>query len=108
MSVWPVRSSSRRGRGVVPWPGRRRMVGTDPFRTLEVQMSLGRVERQIQELMDDADRFALAHHLRAATLAYDRLITEACELAGVEQAEEPGPIRRLIAEAELRTRGWSW
>jgi hypothetical protein len=91
--------TSRSGRG-------RRDV--DPFCALEVQVALARVERLVANLQRDDRRFAQAHHLYAAVSAYDRLLTEACALAGVELPEGEGDTRRLLAEVELRARGWSW
>ena len=91
--------TSRSGRG-------RRDV--DPFCALEVQVALARVERLVANLQRDDRRFAQAHHLYAAVAAYDRLLTEACALAGVELPESEGDTRRLLAEVELRARGWSW
>jgi hypothetical protein len=91
--------TSRSGRG-------RRDV--DPFCALEVQVALARVERLVANLQRDDRRFAQAHHLYAAVAAYDRLLTEACVLAGVELPEGEGDTRRLLAEVELRARGWSW
>jgi hypothetical protein len=91
--------TSRSGRG-------RRDV--DPFCALEVQVALARVERLVANLQRDDRRFAQAHHLYAAVAAYDRLLTEACALAGVELPEGEGDTRRLLAEVELRARGWSW
>ena len=91
--------TSRSGRG-------RRDV--DPFCALEVQVALARVERLVANLQRDDRRYAQAHHLYAADSAYDRLLTEACALAGVELPEGEGDTRRLLAEVELRARGWSW
>ena len=91
--------TSRSGRG-------RRDV--DPFCALEVQVALARVERLVANLQRDDRRFAQAHHLYAAVAAYDRLLSEACALAGVELPEGEGDTRRLLAEVELRARGWSW
>ena len=91
--------TSRSGRG-------RRDV--DPFCALEVQVALARVERLVENLQRDDRRFAQAHHLYAAVAAYDRLLTEACALAGIELPEGEGDSRRLLAEVELRGRGWSW
>ncbi len=90
---------SREGRG-------RRDV--DPFSALEVQVALARVERLVADLQRDDRRFARAHHLYSAVAAYDRLLTEACALAGVELPEGDGETRRLLIEVELRARGWSW
>jgi len=90
---------SREGRG-------RRDV--DPFSALEVQVALARVERLVADLQRDDRRFARAHHLYSAVAAYDRLLTEACALAGVDLPQGQGDARRLLAEVELRARGWSW
>jgi hypothetical protein len=90
---------SREGRG-------RRDV--DPFSALEVQVALARVERLVADLQRDDRRFARAHHLYSAVAAYDRLLTEACALAGVDLPPGQGDARRLLAEVELRARGWSW
>jgi hypothetical protein len=91
--------TSRSGRG-------RRLV--EPFSALEVQVALTRVERLVADLQRDDRRFARAHHLYAAVAAYDHLLTEACALAGVELPEGEGDTRRLLAEVELRARGWTW
>ena len=82
----------------------------DPFRVLEVQSSLARVERAIADVQADDVRFARAHHLHALRLAYDGLLEEACRLARVAVDELPaaGPLRRVVAEAELVARGWQW
>jgi hypothetical protein len=90
----------------IPLP--RRRVAIDPFCALEVQLALARVEREIEELGRADGRFARGHHLIAARLAYDQLLGEACRLAGVELPPDHGALRRLVAEAELRTRGWFW
>ena len=40
---------------------------------------------------------------------YDDLLEEACRMAGAPIAEmEVRPVRRLLEEAELRSRGWTW
>ena len=80
----------------------------DPFSALEVQMALSRVDRLIADLQRDDRRFARAHHLYSAMAAYDRLLDEACRLAGVPAPEGTGDTRRLLAEVELRARGWTW
>ena len=95
---------------MITWTGRagRRPRDVDPFSALEVQLALARVERRVSELQLDDRRFARAHHLYAALAAYDRLLAEACALAGVTLPEGDGDTRRLLAEVELRARGWSW
>jgi hypothetical protein len=80
----------------------------DPFGALEVQLALTRVEREIEGLLADDGRFARGHHLAAARLAYDQLLSQACRLAGVDGLPEQRGLCRLMAEAELRTRGWTW
>lgn len=80
----------------------------DPFSALEVQMGLARVERLVAELQRDDRRFARAHHLYAAIAAYDRLLDEACALAGIPSPGGSGDAHRLLVEVELRARGWSW
>jgi hypothetical protein len=93
-----------------PGPGqRRRRGGVDPFCALEVQCALSRVEAEIVALTtQDDNRFARGHHLIAARLAFDQLLDEACRLAEVADLPAPGPLRRMVAEAELRLRGWTW
>ena len=89
---------------------RRRDGEVDPFRVLEVQAALTRVCRALREVEADDVRFAKAHHLRALRLAYDGLLDEACRLAEVAPEELPdtGPLRRVVAEAHLGSRGWEW
>ena len=95
---------------MITWTNRagRRPRDVDPFCALEVQLALARVERRVSELQRDDRRFARAHHLYAALAAYDRLLAEACVLAGAEPPQGDGDARRLLAEVELRARGWSW
>ncbi|HYJ75928.1 MAG TPA: hypothetical protein VEV65_10040 [Kineosporiaceae bacterium] len=90
------------------WVARTQRSTVDPFSALEVQLALARVERLIADLQRDDRRFARAHHLYSAIAAYDRLLDEACVLAGVPVPEATGEARRLLAEVELRARGWSW
>jgi hypothetical protein len=90
------------------WVTRTQPTSVDPFSALEVQMALARVERLIADLQRDDRRFARAHHLYAAIAAYDRLLDEACRLAGVTDVGGRGDTRRLLAEVELRARGWTW
>ncbi len=107
-SEWTIRTGRlvRAGAPRAQRTARRRDI--DPFCALEVQISLGRLERELAELELADDLFARAHHLYAARLAYDQLLGEACGLAGVMGLPERGPVRRLLAEAELRARGWTW
>ncbi len=83
--------------------------GVDPFCALEVQLALGRLDREIRRLLAGATpSFAQGHHLHAAQLAYDQLLLEACGLAEVSGLPPGRQVRRLVAEAELRARGWTW
>lgn len=88
--------------------GRARREQVDPFSALEVQISLARLETHIEQLLADERRFARGHHLRAARLAYDHLIEQACRMAGVSDLPQDPQVRRVLAEAELRSRGWTW
>jgi hypothetical protein len=88
---------------------RRRRPPTDPFSTLEVQLALSRLDREIDRLLRaDDDLFARAHHLAAAVSAYGQALDEACVLAGVPLPQGGRTLRRVLAEAELRSRGWDW
>ncbi|MBL8929913.1 MAG: hypothetical protein JNL54_07310 [Kineosporiaceae bacterium] len=101
MAAWPTR--------VVESIRRVRRPDVDPFSALQVQYALGRVEHRIGQLLADDSRFARGHHLRAARIAYANLLEEACRLAGVTDLPDGEPaLRRLMAEAELRSRGWTW
>ena len=91
---------------MITWTRRSR--GSDPFRALEVQSSLARIERTIAEIEADETRFARAHHLRALRIAYDLLLDEACTLADIDELPDITPLRRVVAEAELGSRGWTW
>lgn len=113
------------------WRSRARL--DDPFAVLEVQLALARLEREIGLLRRTGSRdFAQAHHLRAAMIAYDQLLLQACRLAGVahpgadDRAAErlgvgsgaelngsrpgdPGDeVTRLLAVAALDAHGWRW
>ena len=81
----------------------------DPFSALEVQFALARVESLIAAVLSDTSRFARGHHLQAARLAHDHLLNEACRLAGItDLPDDDAGLRRVMAEVELRNRGWSW
>lgn len=81
----------------------------DPFEVLSVQMRLERLANEIADLEANPQRWARAHHLRAALSAYDDLLEEACRMAGAPLADvEERPVRRVLEEAELRSRGWTW
>lgn len=97
---WQQRIQRRFGRGAPE---------ADPFATLALQMRLSRIAAEIDSLHADPDRrTARGFHLRAAMLAYDDLLDEGCRLAGVGVVEGEGAVHRLIAESELRSRGWTW
>lgn len=83
-------------------------LAADPFASLGIQWRLRRVAAEIRHLEQDDGRWARVHHLRAAELAYDDLLAEACRLAGIPVPDAPRPVRRLIMEGDLRTRGWTW
>jgi hypothetical protein len=91
-----------------------RLVGprpdVNPFSALEIQLSLARLERELLHLDGCDDRkFGRAHHYYAALAAYDQLLAEACELAGLDSPARPGdPAWRMVTDVELRVRGWTW
>ncbi|WP_053203896.1 hypothetical protein [Jiangella muralis] len=92
------------------WPGGRAApaVAADPFETLTVQLRLTRVSGEIRRLERDQGRWARAHHLTAATRAYDDLLLDAARLAGLPVPDAPPAIRRVMIESALRHDGWSW
>ncbi len=88
-------------------PLRRR--GPDPFVTLELQVRLGRLSRELDVLAAPRVRsFAAGHHARAAEIAYDRSLADACELIGEPAPVGNGPTDRLYMEAALVRAGWTW
>ena len=89
---------------------RRRDLEPDPFDALRLQIRLGVLAGEIRELEAGSRVFAKAHRLTAARAAYDDLLGEACELAGVPLTpeEERGDALRWYEERELSARGWSW
>jgi len=90
--------------GIAPAPA------PDPFRTLELQHRLTRLSREIWVHSNGAGHeFANGFHGRAALIAYDRTLDEACQLAGVPGLDGEGSTtRRLMAEASLSQAGWNW
>jgi hypothetical protein len=87
--------------------GRRRV--PDPFATLELQLRLGRLSRELDALASPRERsFAAGHHVRAAEIAYDRSLADACELIGEAAPTVSGPTNRLYMEAALTKAGWTW
>jgi hypothetical protein len=121
---WPQRLV----RGVVDARRRRRSpvcTGPDPFIILEVQQRLSVIATELRVLESaDADvvYWARAHRIHTRRSAYDQLLVEACQLAGVP---DPRPVpdrvplgnevriyrnedERFSAEIELAARGWHW
>lgn len=92
------------------WPGHRAApaVMADPFETLTVQLRLTRIVGEIRRLERDQGRWARAHHLAAATRAYDDLLADAARLAGMPLPDAAPPIRRVMIESALRHDGWDW
>ncbi len=83
----------------------------DPFRALAVQARLTCLTDELERLDRPARvggrGYAPGFHLRAALLAYEGALREACRLAGID-VEVEGSAGRLIAEVALREAGWSW
>jgi hypothetical protein len=90
----------------------RRQRGNDPFEVLRVQTRLAAVAGQIRTIEANRRLFARRHRLAAAQNAYDDLLVEACELAGVDVPGKHGrhhdAAERWREERELTERGWSW
>ena len=121
---WPVklgRLIGRAGRRVAIHT-RQRLARTppepDPFTALQVQHRLGLIATELRVLEAegaDLTYYARAHRIHTRRSAYDQLLAEACELAGVP-AQHPGPEGRICrnaderfsAEMELAARGWHW
>jgi hypothetical protein len=80
----------------------------DPFETLTIQTRLTRLAGELNRLEQDGGKWARAHHLNAAQAAYDRLLSDACGLLEIPLPDGTPPVRRLLAETELRSRGWTW
>ena len=81
----------------------------DPFRTLEVQRALTRLEAELHRLRHPADRtYASSHHLAAGVATYELALDDACRLAGIARPAGRGQSRRLRTELELRSLGWQW
>jgi hypothetical protein len=121
---WPVQLVRAIGRGLRRTVTRTRMkwapppAEPDPFTVLQVQHRLGLIATELRVLeAEDADRryYARAHRIHTRRSAYDQLLAEACELAGVP-AQRSGPEGRICrnaderfsAEMELAARGWHW
>lgn len=87
----------------------RRKRPPDPFATIRLQQRLSILSEQIRKLEDDQYVYAKNQRLIAHRAAYDDLLDEAFELAGLPVPEQGrGEARRLDAELELAGRGWHW
>jgi hypothetical protein len=81
----------------------------DPFEVLHVQLRLHAVAEEIGELEIDETVFARAARMEARMAAYDALLRNACELAGVDDLDQvTGRDGRMQRELQLTERGWSW
>ena len=88
----------------------------DPFEVLRVQLRLGALADEVRALERNTNLYARGHHLKATQAAYDALLIEACELAGISTRPDPcarrtfsqGEQERFREEVELASRGWSW
>jgi hypothetical protein len=122
--LWPTKSGRAAARAVrrIVARTRKRISSVpdepDPFTALQLQHRLGLIATELRVLeAEDADRryYARAHRIHTRRSAYDQLLAEACELAGVP-AQHPGPEGRICrnaderfsAEIELAARGWHW
>ncbi len=97
--------------GLTRWSQPRRPLGPDPFRLLETQARLTRLAEELDRLDRPAcvggRGYAPAFHLRAALLAYERTLQEACWLADLPLTVD-GHGGRLLAEVALHEAGWTW
>ncbi|MDR7380728.1 hypothetical protein [Promicromonospora iranensis] len=87
----------------------------DPLVTLRLQVRLGELAAELRRVEEDPAVYARAHHWFAVQGAYDALLREACQLAGLPTATAPlraderaAAGERLREELELSSRGWSW
>jgi hypothetical protein len=82
----------------------------DPFEALHVQTRLSAVAEEVRLLTGDCEVYAPAERLKARRQAYDRLLEDACVLAGVPTSPQAPrqDAERLRREVELVARGWSW
>jgi hypothetical protein len=104
--AWGARQTHRITRRI---PLLNRSTPPDPFETLQVQIRLHAVAVEIRELETDCTVYARAARLEARAQAYDALLRNACELAGVVDLDEAtGRDGRMQRELELAERGWSW
>jgi len=79
------------------------------WHTFQLQTRLGKLSTELQEL-EAGVSFASGLKFQAANLAYDRLLAEACERAGVnvEPQCEYEDVERLRRERALNQLGWVW
>lgn len=82
----------------------------DPFLALRVQTRLGKVADLARTIEEEPRSIARAERLIATQLAYDDLLAEACELAGLEvrNRAKGDPQERFRKEVELAEHGWTW
>ncbi|WP_448058679.1 hypothetical protein [Cellulomonas hominis] len=85
-------------------------VTPDPFRALQVQSRLAAVSEHVQALEADRKILHRAERIIASQLAYDDLLAEACQLAGIDvpRPAKGDPHERFREEMELAEHGWSW
>jgi hypothetical protein len=113
MGVGARRVLWRAGRALAYAVGVRPVVREDPaLETLRrICDDLHRLDLEIARLMvSDRRTPALYHRLRAASLAYDATLRDACSAVGVEIEGAPpfdGPVR-IEVEAGLAAAGLSW
>lgn len=88
----------------------RHYVVPDPFVALRVQSRLGIVAHHVQLLEGDRRAMARAERIVASQLAYDDLLAEACQMAGVDipPHAKGDAAERFREEVELAGRGWTW
>lgn len=108
---WRVRLSRWRTRRQVaraPQPA-------DPFAALSVQIRLGLLATELRALETDPRVWARARRWQAIQAAYDDVLAQACDLAGIDLAgvvdppgRRPTEPERFHEEMELAARGWSW
>ena len=83
----------------------------DPFAALGVQFALGRLTAELEALAADDQVFARGIRVAATQAAYDDVLEQACVLAQVPRQRDKHDNRevtRLIEEAALAERGWTW
>lgn len=90
------------------WPWHPRRSTADPFATLALQVRLTEVSALLREIDRDERMMCRGERWVATRAAYDGLLADACELAGVVAPERATEDERLRAELELVCKGWSW